>query len=564
MMEPAPSALRSRQALRSGGGLVLAVLWLHALGAFRFPWEAVPFHVSWLRGSLDVAALALLGGLVSLRWGRSRVPGHVLAVLVLILPLFRFASTVMPSFYGKKLDIYNDIDLASGVFYLLLNHHAPLFQLGLVIAMVSVSVGVYCATYLAWRRVLLLVAGGSGRGRLGWLGAIGLFLVLGGIDTGRDGNSGFSTPFLVGDIVDAAAAIPRSRDESSGFEGKIEEARRRLEGVPTDLGRLAGVDVYLLFIESYGRCLFVDEKRRAQLEGWSASWLELLEANGYRMRTAFAYPSIRGGNSTLAHAELLTGAPTRTRRMFDRLLSSDLPALPVFFRRAGYRAINVQPAMPRAWERGDFFGFNVDVFGPQLHYEGHIYQWGSMPDQYALAYLLEEYLKPSEEPLFVQYVSVTSHAPFSKIPPYVPDWQVAATSEAFDGPPAQDFGIRWLNYAGHPGRVDAYVESIRYSLDTAFRFVTELDRDSLVIVLGDHQPPLGGNLKGVEASFDVPVHVIGKDPRLVARFAPLGFEKGFFPAPGTRSHPFYEFMSTFLGMFSLGNSDSGDPADGER
>ena len=560
MMAP-KSALteRARRVRHPAGSLLAAALWLHALGALRYPWEKVAFHASWLRGSLDLAALLLLGGLAGLRWGRGAALGHILAVLLLLVPIFRFAVTVMPVFYGKELDVYNDIAMFPGLVHLLLHRHGLFVQAGLVLGTLAVSAGVYYATYRAWRRVLASVVAGSRRSRRGVFTVLAVFLLVGSFDLARDNESPLATAFLADDIGRAAVSIATSWREYNEYDRELEEARRRLDDVPTDLARLEGADVYVLFIESYGRCIFRDPERRSQLEQWSVDWLELLEAHGYSIRTAFAFPSVRGGNSSLAHAEFLSGVRTATRRTFDRLLASDLRSLPLFFREAGYRTISVQPAMPRAWEAGSFFGFDVDVFQPQLPYEGLDYHWGRMPDQYAMAYLLKEYVEPSQKPLFVQYVSVTSHAPFSMIPPYVPDWEVAATSAPFEGPPALDFGIGWVDYVGHPRLPDAYMESIRYSLDTAFRFLGELERDAFVFLLGDHQPPRVGPFQEADASFDVPVHVIAKDARFVDVFEPFGFQRGFFPPPETGNFATFRIMSSFLGSFSLGGSPS--PAD---
>ena len=45
--------------------------------------------------------------------------------------------------------------------------------------------------------------------------------------------------------------------------------------------------------------------------------------------------------------------------------------------------------------------------------------------------------------------------------------------------------------------------------------------------VGDHQP--AASVSGEGASWDVPVHVVTRDPALLARFVALGFEPGLTP-----------------------------------
>lgn len=536
--------------------LVIALTWLHALVSFRYPWENIAFHESWLRGSLDLAALVGLGWVASLtNKGRCFRP-HALTVATLFLPLFRFAHTVMPVFYGKELDPYNDADMLPGLVHLLLHRYGFFVQAALVLGVVAIAVGFYFATLRAWQRVSACFQRDAIQRPKLVVAGLGLFLVAGTVDTAPDDESVFATPFLADDIARSGVSIADSWREFSAFDERLEEARRRLDGVPTDLAHLRGADVYVVFIESYGACILRDPERRAQLESWSAEWTERLEQHGFHMATGLAFPSVRGGNSSMAHAEFMSGTPVRTRRTFDRLLASDVRSLPGFFRDAGYRAINVQPGMPRAWDEGSFFGFTEDVFQPQLPYAGRAYHWGTMPDQYALAYFLHEYVVPSDKPVFAQYVSVTSHAPFSMIPPNIADWKAAATSEPYEAPPAHDFGIGWLDYSGHPELADAYMESIRYSLDTTFAFLCELPRDSIAFVLGDHQPPQVGEFQEADLSFDVPVHVVAKDPRVTGAVETFGFRSGFLPDLEFGSFPTYRILSLFLETFSGGEAQA--------
>ena len=52
-------------------------------------------------------------------------------------------------------------------------------------------------------------------------------------------------------------------------------------------------------------------------------------------------------------------------------------------------------------------------------------------------------------------------------------------------------------------------------------------RDSLLILLGDHQP--AANVTGEGASWDVPVHIIAARPELLQGFLARGFHPGLEP-----------------------------------
>ena len=551
-----------KESARKRAGIALGFLWLHALCALRFPWENVPLYASWLRVSLDLTAYVGIGLLVRALftrggrcagWGSRIGLVHVLAGLTLLLVLFRFAYTLMPVFFGREVDLYNDIDMFPGLVHLLLHRQGLVLQvLGIVVALLLGAL-VYWATQRAWCTVLDTL-GGDSTGKV--LASLGFLTLVGVVDLQTNDESYFVTSYLSDDVASACSEIVASHRELARYADQLDAARLRLEGVATDLDHIRGTDVFILFIESYGRCLFRDPELRGQLETWSGPWLQRLESAGYSMRTAFAFPSVRGGNSSMAHAEFMSGVPTWTRRSFDRLLASDLRSLPDFFREAGYRTFNVQPAMPRAWKEGKFFGFTDDIFQADFPYAGTAYHWGTMPDQYALAYLLQEYIIGSDKPVFVQFVSVTSHAPFSMIPPYIEDWERAAEGAAFAGPPAHDYGIGWLEYVGHPRLAEAYLASIRYSLDTAFQFIAQLERDALVLVLGDHQPPRIGAFQELDQSFDVPIHVIARDQRALAAFEPFGFQDGFLPATTTGNFSTSRILTSFLESFSSGEEQT--------
>lgn len=76
---------------------------------------------------------------------------------------------------------------------------------------------------------------------------------------------------------------------------------------------------------------------------------------------------------------------------------------------------------------------------------------------------------------------------------------------------------------------DRYVEAVDYVLTYLAGYLGQRPHDNLVlIVIGDHQPP--ASVSGPDASWDVPVHVIARDPTLIEALRAEGFTTGLEPA----------------------------------
>ena len=76
-----------------------------------------------------------------------------------------------------------------------------------------------------------------------------------------------------------------------------------------------------------------------------------------------------------------------------------------------------------------------------------------------------------------------------------------------------------------PGYVDAVALCVR-ALAGYLRL--RADRDLVLIVIGDHQPPAA--VSGLQARWDVPVHVIASRPDVLERLRARGFQAGLRPS----------------------------------
>ena len=526
---------------------------LHLVVSLRYEWEGVSIPRGWLVLSPDLVLLVGAGLALSLACGVRRTILHPFTVAVLFIPLYRFGVTIMPTFYGKAFIPYEDVLMVPGLIHLLTHEFAEWIQWSIYGGALLILIAIYYGLYRCSRAVFKLSLHRRSTFFILAVCQALLLLVWGQKSAGVPQERRAWGPTILGQAYEDLSGLPRFIKAYQDFLEHLTRTERRVAGLPQDLSLLRGTDVYIIFIESYGRVLFRKPDSLQQFEAGAAPLMEALEAAGFYGVTGFIYPSVIGGGSSLAHAEFLSGAPVANRLMFDTLLESSLKPLPKFFQQAGYRTLNVQPAMTIDWPEGDaFFGFSDEIFQQQMHYAGHHYHWGLMPDQFALAHLLKTAVRPATQPLFAMYVSVISHAPFNMIPPYLDDWHRAAEPDAFDQPPAREYDIDWSTYLNDRYVEEAYVESILYSLKTAVGFCEQLERPSLLLVLGDHQPPSVGNMIQYDRTALVPLHVISNRPELLLPFHQLGFQLGLVPGANAASYSSSEFLPAFLNFYGKG------------
>jgi hypothetical protein len=308
---------------------------------------------------------------------------------------------------------------------------------------------------------------------------------------------------------------------------RITEAADVMDRAPGNLGKLGGADVHFVILESYGRVAQRHPDLAPHLRAVHDELAVPLHVAGFQVASSTCKPAIRGGASWLAHAQLFTSVLVDSQRAWELVLASRCVPLPKRFAAAGYRTIEVAPAMHIHWPEGAaFYGFTDEVTQIELGYTGTRYHWGLMPDQFALHHLLERYIEPATQPLFTSFVSVTNHVPFRSVPPYVANWQI--DGQTFAGAPRVVHDVPWSGVTEPSVVLPAYRDTLEYSLRTIVGFVCRLKRPSLVIVLGDHQPPFCNSIEPPDPTYDVVIHVFGNRAELMAPImAAGGFVQGF-------------------------------------
>ena len=519
------------------GVLLLAALFLPARGPVTHGVALEWRPSAELAGVLFLIAMAALA---SPRLVAGRGFAFVLALLVAGAALLNLADAAIPSLLGRDLNLYWDLQHLPSLFGLA-RDSAGLWSASVAAALLFAAVSLVVAgAYWIWRRVLATLADR----RI----AIGAAVLLGVALDVTSFLPAERRPLATGlgtDIVRHAAAFERGwRAEAEA--GVPLPAALASSGPPgSNLAGLKRRDVYLVYIESYGTTVFDTPEFRSALRGSLTDFEAALRAAGYTMASNRLVSPTFGGGSWLAHATLASGVRMNDPVLFSQLYRSGRKMLPGYFKDAGWRAIEIMPGIKAPDPEARAWGFDRDVYAAELGYHGPSFGWFAIPDQFTLerAAEIREALG-SETPVFTQIVLVSSHIPFSPVPPYLADWRDAG---AFATVPAD----AWEEIFRPPDwtvLAPGYLKSLKYDFAVLSDWLAKhLPGDGLVILLGDHQPPavVGGELQ----QWTVPVHVLSRDPDLVAPFIAAGYAAGLVPPRTPPPKGMETFLPSFLAAF---------------
>jgi hypothetical protein len=330
--------------------------------------------------------------------------------------------------------------------------------------------------------------------------------------------------------------------------------------------------IYLFAVESYGSVL----DRHSDLRGPYRRVLRrteaALRADGWHMASARLDAPVRGGRSWLAIASLLTGVRVDRQLLFNRFQNdpSGTPHLVQFLDRQGYHTVALQPftfARPGLPVR-NLYDFDVTLYRDDLDYEGPPYGLADAPDQYSLHFAHDTELVPADDPFFLFFETVSSHALWNYgLPPALADWR---QFNEVQGPTwKRKARLDTIGAAPTPFLPDSitapriydqstprrYLQHIAYDLRVLRDYMTGQAPDgSLVLLLGDHQPPLLNTTTST-----VPLHVMSTDSTLVDRVRRYGLTDGLLPTdtrPTLRQEGLYSLLVRLLVAHDRGVADS--------
>ncbi|MEV6632931.1 sulfatase [Actinoplanes sp. NPDC051470] len=367
------------------------------------------------------------------------------------------------------------------------------------------------------------------------------------------GSHFVSTVFISSDAAvtlarETAQKVPDGIRDKQAFAAEASVDKFRTTPPDQLLSGLAGKDVIFTFIESYGRSAVEDPDYAAGMDATLKRGTEQLTAAGYGTRSGWLTSPTAGGGSWLAHSTFQSGLWINNESRYRTLTASDRMTLTSAFGRGDWRTVGVEPGLTYAWPEGRFYGYD-QIYGEQaLNYHGPKFSWATMPDQFTLERFEQlEHSKRDRAPLMSEITFVSSHTPWAPIPDLV-DWDQLGDGSIFGPMTANDPGPGevWKDEK----RVKAeYLRSVQYSVDSLVSYVQKYGDDDLVLVfLGDHQPsPI---ITGQNASRDVPISIVAKDPAVLDKAGGWQWSSGLKPLPSTPAARMDQFRDMFLGTFS--------------
>jgi len=508
---------------------VLASLWLlNALVTFHNVWPTVFIRPS---GELSIELAGILLLLSAWLQVRANVPRRLLAVLAVLFVLGaigRYAEVTAPALYGREVNLYWDLPHLSSVGAMLTRVASPWLVIVSILAAVAGLALLYFAAFWSWRRVAEALEFPLVRAAA----CVAAVVVIIGFTLENTAEERPRIPRY-------AMPIGKTYGQQFAKVGAAVLERgtpRQLPPSPQFASTLSAIgrsDVMVVFVESYGRVAYDNPEFFETLAPARAELAEAVSETGRTVISGYVESPTFGGGSWLSHLNFLSGIEVRDSSRAQLLMTQSRRLFGDVLAEHGYRRIGLMPGLKMDWPEGVFYRFDRIYDDRSLDYHGPAFGWWRIPDQFSLARLDALEATPrtgassDRKPLFIVFPTITTHTPFRPTPPYQPDWSRMLTTEPFDEAPLRESlaqGPEWTNLA------PSYTDALAYSLQTFAGYLRTQRRDDLIVVIiGDHQPP--AVVSGVDASWDVPVHIISSNPAVMDALGQCGFVAGLIPAP---------------------------------
>ncbi|MFO8005632.1 sulfatase [Thioalkalivibrio sp.] len=486
----------------------------------------IPRHAGLGSNWIALEALVLTGFFTLLPQGRWK--GHLAGLaggLLALLTLLALADALARLSLSRSVNLYLDYPLARSVYHLVA---------GSLSVPGAILVGTLLLLGLALLALLLRwLLAGLGRHRPAVPRTVAAIFILVGIGGTVSFHASATLPNLPRAITPGITLVldqirfgQTAHVERQAFQALL--ARDVEQPASVRLDGLAGVDVILGFIESYGVSALFDE-RYAPVVGARLDELDRRVSDaGLHMVSGTLNAPIFGGQSWLAHASLLSGLRIRNQMHYEFLLDTERETLVQDFRNTGHRTVAVMPAITLPWPQGRWFGYHEIFEAGDMGYAGPPFNWVTMPDQFTWWFFEDSVRSTDDRPVFAKLALISSHAPWVPILPILEDWTSIGDGAIFgqwdgEGEPPESL------WRSHDRVREHFALSIAYALEVAGRYAAAFTDDrTLLILLGDHQP--AQIITGLDPDPGVPVHVISGDPTLLEPFRERGFIPGAWPA----------------------------------
>ena len=449
-----------------------------------------------------------------------------LTLVIIFLRLFRLADSFVPAYFFRPFNLYLDSQFLPDLVFLLYSTVSlKVFCIGSLLTVIAFGLIVWGIS----RALKAIYAFFNGR-RQGQVFAaatvlVGLLIYSLNPWTTRQTQLIFAPGIVhrvaaeIDFILQLSDTIKKSR---AVLDGAVHKGRQYQQ----PLAKLMGRDVYVFFIESYGHTVFADPRHFPLITPFLQDAGHKLEEHGFQICSNFLKSPAFGGSSWLAHGALASGVTISSQLQYDLLLTSRVQPMAEYLNRAGYRTVSVMPGTLWPWSAGKFYKYRKKYYAPDFDYQGPKFGWAPMTDQYVLDTIYRAEIQNRTQPLFIEFVLISSHAPFNELPRYVPDWSAIGDGSIYHRQKPLKFPTTW---PGLENASEAYLASIKYEFQVLVGFLEQMvTGDEMIIIMGDHQPNL--KITGENQPWSVPVHVISRNPNFVRPFIKRGYTPGLIPS----------------------------------
>ncbi|MDX5564965.1 CDP-alcohol phosphatidyltransferase [Streptomyces sp. ID05-04B] len=309
---------------------------------------------------------------------------------------------------------------------------------------------------------------------------------------------------------------------------------------------LRGKDMIFTFIESYGRSAIEDPVMAPGVDRTLGTSTQALAKAGFHAKSGWLTSATYGGSSWLGHSSTLSGLWVDNQQRYRSVMASDHLSLTKAFKKTGaWDTVGVMPGIQKGWPEAKYYGLEKVYNAFEMGYQGPKFSWSTMPDQYALEAFqrLEHGRTDRDKPLMSEIILTSSHQPWAPIPKMV-DWDSLGDGSVFEG--IEKDGRKASDViADGAASKEEYGKSIQYSVTALTQWLERYGTDDTVlVVLGDHQPI--ARVSGDNASRDVPISLVAKDPKVLDKIAGWNWTDGLRPAHNAPVWKMSAFRDKFL------------------
>jgi hypothetical protein len=359
-------------------------------------------------------------------------------------------------------------------------------------------------------------------------------------------NNPIAADSAIAQAKSTAKSVPAAIKDQRAFEDAANHDPYRNVPAKELVSGLAGKDVVIGVVESYGRSSLTDPKMKAIVDPVLTQGTQTLAAKGFYAKTGWLTSSTFGGGSWLAHGSFQSGLWIDSQQRYRQLISSNRLTITSAFHNAGWQTYGMEPGNNTAWPEASFYGYDKVYDSRNMGYEGPKFGWSSMPDQYTLDQFQKQVYGKAHPPLMAEITMTSSHEPWTPIPQMLP-WDQLGDGKIYE-PQAAAGENRYVLWKSPSDTQAEYAKSVAYSVQVLVSWVQHYADDNLVLVIfGDHQPM--SIVSGVDASHDIPVTVVAHDRSVLDKIASWHWTDGLQPAANAPVWKMSDFRNKFFAAY---------------